>query len=123
MKYQWLLILVLISGNIGCAKLGQTTMTQDLLGEQSTWSDDSLETPGEQIEEEESEQGQGKTVDLADREATDISVMLTAKPKKKSSDEPVAVNPINCGHSLECDCQNFQKPPKLPYAQIGRAHV
>lgn len=117
MKYQWLLILVLISGNIGCAKLGQTTMTQDLLGEQSTWSDDSLETPGEQIEEEESEQGQGKTVDLADREATDISVMLTAKPKKKSSDEPVAVNPINCGHSLECDCQNFQKPPKLPYAQ------
>ena len=117
MKYQWLLILVLISGNIGCAKLGQTTMTQDLLGEQSTWSDDSLETPDEQIEEEESEQDQGKTVDLADREATDISVLLTAKPKKKSSDEPVAVNPINCGHSLECDCQNFQKPPKLPYAQ------
>jgi hypothetical protein len=117
MKYQWLLILVLISGNIGCAKLGQTTMTQDLLGEQSTWSDDSLETPDEQIEEEESEQDQGKTVDFADQEATDISVMMTAKPKKKSSDEPVAVNPINCGHSLECDCQSFQKPPKLPYAQ------
>ena len=61
------------------------------------------------------EQEQGKTIDLANQKSTDISVKLTAKPEKKSSDQPVPVNPINCGHSLECDCQNFKKPPKLPH--------
>ncbi len=119
MKYQWLLILVLIGANIGCAKLGQTTITEDLLGEQADWlegsskSTDQLEN-NEQTEEG-SEQEQGKTIDLANQKSTDISVKLTAKPEKKSSDQPVPVNPINCGHSLECDCQNFKKPPKLPH--------
>ncbi|MDA7923758.1 hypothetical protein N9B60_00035 [Mariniblastus sp.] len=121
MKYQWFLILVMVSANIGCAKLGQTTLSEDLLGEQAAWLDDSSEgtdqlVENEGLEEEESGQEQSKTVDLADRESTDISVKLTAKPEKKSSDQPVEINPINCGHSLECDCQNFKKPPKLPYA-------
>ncbi|MDC0311414.1 hypothetical protein OAL19_00870, partial [bacterium] len=118
MKYQWLLILVLLSASIGCAKLGQTTITEDLLGEQSAWLDDSAKITDLPVENEESEeadsvQEQGETIDLADQKSRDISVKLTAKPQKKLSDQPVPVNPINCGHSLECDCQNFKKPPKL----------
>ncbi|MCP4096981.1 MAG: hypothetical protein GY748_12150 [Planctomycetaceae bacterium] len=118
MKYQWLLILILLSTSIGCAKLGQTTITEDLLGEQSAWLDDSstitdLPAENEEPEDSDSAQEQGETIDLADQKSTDISVKLTAKPQKKLSDQPVPVNPINCGHSLECDCQNFKKPPKL----------
>ncbi|MDG1513424.1 MAG: hypothetical protein P8R31_17130 [Mariniblastus sp.] len=118
MKYQWLLILVLLSASIGCAKLGQTTITEDLLGEQSAWLDDAAKITDLPVENEESEeadsvQEQGETIDLADQKSRDISVKLTAKPQKKLSDQPVPVNPINCGHSLECDCQNFKKPPKL----------
>ena len=118
MKYQWLLILVLLSTSIGCAKLGQTTITEDLLGEQSAWLDDSstitdLPAENEEPEDADSTQEQGETIDLADQKSTDISVKLTAKPQKKLSDQPVPVNPINCGHSLDCDCQNFKKPPKL----------
>ncbi|MDA7880627.1 hypothetical protein N9A76_04145, partial [Mariniblastus sp.] len=86
MKYQWFLILVMVSANIGCAKLGQTTLSEDLLGEQAAWLDDSSEgtdqlVENEGLEEEESGQEQSKTVDLADRESTDISVKLTAKPE------------------------------------------
>eukprot|EP01044_Picomonas_judraskeda_P035024 COSAG03_NODE_14793_length_452_cov_0.600567_1_plen_133_part_10 len=118
MKYQWLLLLVLLSTSIGCAKLGQTTITEDLLGEQSAWLDDSstitdLPAENEEPEDADSTQEQGETIDLADQKSTDISVKLTAKPQKKLSDQPVPVNPINCGHSLDCDCQNFKQPPKL----------
>ena len=49
MKYQWLLILVLIGANIGCAKLGQTTITEDLLGEQADWLEGSS-TSTDQLE-------------------------------------------------------------------------
>ena len=124
MKYQWLLILVLIGANIGCAKLGQTTITENLLGEQTDWLDgsststDQRET-NEQTEEEGSEQKQEKIIDLANQKSTDILVKLTAKPDKKSSDQPMPVNPMNCGNSLECDCQNFKKTFKLPYGPLA----
>lgn len=126
MKYQWLLIIVFFIASTGCAKLGQTTISEDLLGEQSAWLDDSpkisdLPAQNEQNEEEESAEDQSKTIDLADQKSTDISVKLTAKPQKKLSDQPAPLNPINCGHSLDCDCQNLKKPSPPPSAQLPSA--
>ncbi len=110
----------------GCAKLGQTTISEELLGEQSAWLDDSpkisdLPAQNEQTEKEESAEDQSKTIDLADQKSTDISVKLTAKPQKKLSDQPTPLNPINCGHSLDCDCQNLKKPSPPPPAPLPSA--
>ena len=114
MKYQWFLILVLSIANIGCAKLGQTTLTEDLLGEQAAWLDDSLEDSdqlanNEKIEEEDSEPAQRKITDLAQQASTKIPIKLTSEPPKKSSDQLRAVTPLSSGHSDECDSPNFKE--------------
>jgi len=118
MKYQWFLILVLSIANIGCVKLGQTTLTEDLLGEQAAWLDDSAKdtdqlAKNKKIQEEDSEQEQRKTADPAQQASTKIPIKLTAEPQKKSSDQLSAVTSLSCSHSHECDCPNLKKNSEL----------
>lgn len=96
MKYQWFLILVLSIANIGCVRLGQTTLTEDLFGEQATWLDDSAEdtdqlAKNKKIQEEDLEQEKRKIADPAQQTSTKIPIKLTAEPQKKSSDQLIAV--------------------------------
>lgn len=128
MKYQWFLILVLSIANIGCVKLGQTTLTEDLLGEQATWLDDSAEdtdqlAKNKKIQEEDSEQEQRKIADLAQQTSTKIPIKLTAESQKKSSDQLTAVTSLSCGHSHECDCPTFKKNSDLLIAAPTTAPV
>jgi hypothetical protein len=123
--------LTIISVQLGCSKLGQSTFNQDLLSgkrSQPRWRSDPTDSASRYVADPDADlntvkqKDEARIVGIGDGDSSDIDVKLVASQPPATdgttkTDSPKSVNDLFCEHSADCDCQKPKIKPKLPFAE------
>lgn len=125
----WIAVMITMTGQIGCSKLGQSTFSRDLLNDRtgrSSWTSEEdsasryMADPYADLNAAK-QKDEARIIGVDDANTSDIDVKLLAQPapsiNQESPDSSAEGQNTTCEHPTECDCHKPKRKPKLPYAE------